>query len=59
MQKFEIKGTYKQKEEEKKFTKIVNSENKDTAKEKILSLIGGKQRIIRRNIKINEIKEVA
>ncbi|MDD4250605.1 MAG: 50S ribosomal protein L18Ae [Candidatus ainarchaeum sp.] len=64
MKKFEITGTYKQpgsykqKDAEKKFTKNVNSENEETAKEKVFSLIGGKQRIIRRNITILEVKEV-
>ncbi len=58
MKKFEVNGTYKQKSEEKKFLKRVNAENKENATEKVLSLIGGKQRIIRRNITINEVKEV-
>jgi ribosomal protein L20A (L18A) len=58
MKKFEVKGTYKQQNEEKKFTKIVNSEDNEKAKEKTLSLIGGKQKIPRRNIKIETIDEV-
>ena len=58
MKKFELSGTYKQKGEQKKFTKIVNSENSEKAKEKILSLMGGKQKIPRRNISIIEAKEV-
>ncbi len=56
--KFEIKGTYKQKKEDNKFTKIVNAEKEENAREKILSLMGGKQKIPRRNINIKEIKEV-
>lgn len=57
MKKFEIKGTFKQKKEGV-FTKIVNAENEEKAKEKTLSLLGGKQKICRRNIIITEIKEV-
>jgi ribosomal protein L20A (L18A) len=54
MKKFIVKGKYN-KNGEQKFEKMVNAENEENAKEKILSLIGGKQKIIRRNITINEV----
>ncbi|MDD3083597.1 MAG: 50S ribosomal protein L18Ae [Candidatus ainarchaeum sp.] len=58
MKKFEVKGEYKQKNEKNKFVKIINCKNQEDAKENVFSLIGGKQKIPRRNIKILEITEV-
>lgn len=55
--KYEVKGTFKHKGKQQKYTKEVYSESEKLAKEKILSLIGGKQKIKRKDIMINEIYE--
>ncbi len=54
---FEVQGKTKGKQE-KKFSKQVNSFNENTAIEQVLSLFGSKNKIKRRNIEINEVKEV-
>lgn len=55
---FDVKGKFK-KGTEQKFDKQVQAEDKEKAKEKALSLIGGKQKIKRRNITIEEVKEAS
>jgi large subunit ribosomal protein LX len=57
MKLFEVQGKIK-KGKEKKFTKRVDSLNEKTAIEKVLSLFGSNNRINRRFIEINEVKEV-
>lgn len=54
---FEAKGTFEKKGEKQKFTKTVKAASEKLAKEKVLSQIGGKQKIKRANIKIEGIKE--
>jgi ribosomal protein L20A (L18A) len=56
MKVFEITGTYVQ-NGNNKFTKKVRADNEKMAKEYAFSLFGGKQKIPRKNIKIESIKE--
>jgi len=56
MKTFEAKGTYN-KSKTVKFTKKIKATNEKLAREYTYSLIGGKQKIARRNINIEEIKE--
>lgn len=56
--KYEVKGYFKMgRTSHQKFTKQVEAENEEFAKEKIYSIIGSKHRVKRRNIEIKEIKE--
>ncbi len=55
--KFEIKGTFTEKNTEKKFTKTVNALNENTAKHKLFADFGSKHRLKKRQIKIDAIKE--
>jgi large subunit ribosomal protein LX len=55
---FEVQGTIKSSKMQKKFTKQVSSLNENTAMEKIFSLFGSKNKLKRRDIEINEVKEV-
>ena len=57
MKVFEAKGTFNLKGEKKAFSKRVKAENENAAREKILCLIGGKQKIPRRFIEINTVGE--
>ncbi len=54
---FTITGTYREKNEDKKFTKELNAFNENFAKEKVLSQIGSKHKIARNGIKISSIAE--
>ena len=56
MKTFEAKGTYN-KNGITKVAKQVHAENEKMAKEYIYSLVGGKQKIPRRKINIEEIVE--
>lgn len=56
MKVFEAKGTYT-KNGTTTFVKTIKAENEKMAREYIYSLIGGKQKITRKNILIEEIKE--
>ncbi len=58
MAKYELKGTYKKSGETQKYTKEVIAASEKLAKEKTYSLIGGKQRILRNHITIDEVKVV-
>jgi len=58
MKNFEVQGKIKNRKTGKKFSKKVDSANENTAIEKVLALFGSKNRIKRRNIEINEVKEV-
>ena len=55
---FEVQGKIKNNKIEKKFSKKIVSLNENTAMEKVLSLFGSKNKLKRRNIEINEVKEV-
>lgn len=55
---YEIQGTIKIKEAEKKFSKLLSAINENRAAEKVMNLMGSKHGLKRRNIIINEIKEV-
>lgn len=57
MKKFEIIGIFKKHGIEHKYTKIIEAENEEQAKEKNYSLFGGNQKIPRRNITIETLKE--
>jgi ribosomal protein L20A (L18A) len=58
LKKFEVQGKIKSDKMEKKFSKIIDSINENTAIDKVLGLFGSKNRIKRRDIEINEVKEV-
>ena len=55
MKNFEAKGTYAKNGVVQKFAKEVHAENEKLAREKVLSLVGGKQRIRRKDITISEV----
>jgi len=55
---FEVTGKIKDGKLEKNFSKQINTINENTAKETVLSLFGSKNRLKRRLIIINEVKEV-
>ena len=57
MKSYEIKGTFERNFKKGIFTKSVDAENENLAREKILSLIGSKQKIKRSKILIEEVKE--
>lgn len=57
MKNFEVKGTFKEKGENKKFSKTVLTQNENTAREKTLSLIGSKHKVKRIHISIESSKE--
>ncbi|MDO8627836.1 MAG: 50S ribosomal protein L18Ae [Candidatus Diapherotrites archaeon] len=54
---FELKGEFREKKIAKVFTKRIDAENQNYAKEKLFSLFGSQNRIARRNIKINSVAE--
>jgi ribosomal protein L20A (L18A) len=56
MKEYEIKGTFTKNNEKQKFTSTIKAENEKMAKEKILAQMGGKQKIKRNYISIEEIK---
>ncbi|PJA17299.1 MAG: 50S ribosomal protein L18a [Candidatus Diapherotrites archaeon CG_4_10_14_0_2_um_filter_31_5] len=55
---FDVQGKIKNGKNEKKFLKQVSSLNENTAIEKIFGLFGSKNKIKRRDVEINEVKEV-
>jgi ribosomal protein L20A (L18A) len=57
MKIYEVKGTFKDRVGTTRFTKMVKAEDEKTCKEKTYSLIGSKQRIPRRNIELEEVKD--
>jgi large subunit ribosomal protein LX len=57
MKNFEIKGTFRENKEGKKFSKTINALNENTAREKTLSIMGSKHKVKRIHIKIESIKE--
>ena len=54
---FEVQGKFKQKNENKKFTKKVSAISEKMALEKTMALLGSHHKLKRRNIFIEEIKE--
>ncbi len=58
MKKFEVNGKIKNGKMEKNFKKEVFSLNQNTAMEKVMNLFGSKNKVKRRHIEINEVKEV-
>jgi ribosomal protein L20A (L18A) len=59
MKNYEVTGTYAKKGKVHKFTKTVLADDKEKAKEACYSLIGGKQKIKRKDIAMTEIKEAS
>ena len=57
MKKFETKGTYTKKGTEYKFKKTITVENEKMVKESLYAMLGGKEKVRRIDIKIEEIKE--
>lgn len=57
MKDFELSGEYFEKNDWKKFSRVVSALSEKNAKEKLLSLFGSEHKIARRQIKINEVKE--
>lgn len=55
---FEIKGTFLEKQKEKKFAKTIEALNENNARLKLFALFGSKHRVKRRHIFIKEIKEI-
>lgn len=56
--KFEVVGKFKDKGDERKFKKTVTAQNPVQAVERTMQLFGSKNRIKRRNIIVDEVKEV-
>ena len=57
MKSFEVNGTFKERENQKKFSKTLQAENQERAREKALSIIGSKHKTKRIHINIESIKE--
>ena len=55
---YEILGKFKVNGVEKKFSKHLSALNEIRAAEKVMNLMGSKHKLKRRNIIINEIKEI-
>lgn len=58
MTMYEIKGTYTKSGVKQKYTKNLEATSEKLAKEKAYALIGGKQRILRAHMSVDEIKVV-
>ena len=54
---FTVSGTFKEKNEQKKFTKEMHAVNENFAREKVFSQIGSKHGIARNGIKIISVAE--
>ncbi|MFH1225042.1 MAG: 50S ribosomal protein L18Ae [Candidatus Diapherotrites archaeon] len=54
---FAVSGTFLEKDNYKKFTKIVSAYNEANAREKAFSLMGSKHAVKRRHVKIDSAKE--
>jgi len=57
MKGFEVTGTYIKNGQKQKFLKNIKADNEKMAKEYAYSLIGGKQKIRKQDISIQETKE--
>ena len=58
MKGFRIKGSFKDIRNDQSFSVEVAAEDADAAKEKILSILGSKHKLKRRDIRIDEITEL-
>lgn len=58
MAMYEIKGTYTKSGVKEKYTKTIEAKSEKLAKEKAYSLIGGKQKILRIHMTVDEIKVI-
>lgn len=54
---FAVSGTFLEKDEYKKFTKIVSAYNEANARENVFSQMGSKHAVKRRHVKIDSVKE--
>jgi large subunit ribosomal protein LX len=59
MQVFKITGNYRKGKRSQKFTKEIITENKQKAEEYILSIMGSKHRVKRREITIENIEKIS
>ncbi len=59
MKVFRAKGTFRMGRGWQKFTKEIIEENDEGARERVLSILGSKHRVMRTNIDIKEIKEIS
>lgn len=55
---FEVMGKFLEKGKERKFRKVVQAPNSVQAIERVMQLFGSKNRIKRRNIIVDEVKEL-
>ncbi len=58
MKVYRVKGTFRMGREWQKFTKDILDESEEGAREKILSIMGSKHRVLRTNINLDDINEV-
>jgi ribosomal protein L20A (L18A) len=58
MTMYEVKGTYTKSRVKENYTKSIEAASEKLAKEKAYALIGGKQRILRAHMTVDEIKVV-
>ncbi|NMA44745.1 MAG: 50S ribosomal protein L18a [Candidatus Diapherotrites archaeon] len=58
MTMYEVKGTYTKRGVKQKYTKTIKAPSEKLAKEKTYALIGGKQKILRIHMTIDEIKVI-
>ncbi|RZN63479.1 50S ribosomal protein L18Ae [Methanonatronarchaeum sp. AMET6-2] len=57
--KFKVNGKFEMGvNKQQKFEKIIEAQNKDTAIERIYSVLGSKHRVKRRQIEIDEIEKL-
>ncbi len=59
MKVFRAKGTFRMGRQWTRFTKEIMEENDERAREKVLSILGSKHRVMRTNIDIKEITEIS
>ena len=57
MKNFEVKGLFRERGEDKKFTKQLSAENENRAREKCYSIMGSKHKAKRIHISIESVKE--
>ena len=58
LKNFEIKGNFIEKKSKKKFSKVVSALNENVAKHRLFCDFGSKHKLKRRQIFIEELKEV-
>jgi len=57
MKSFEVKGTFREKKEDKNFSMEFDSLNENTARQKALSTMGSRHKVKRVHVKIDSVKE--